>query len=125
MTLLNSGALRACTRRVNGYGPLRMVSIVCVGYLAHHYEPQPTSACSARRCLPTGRLLPKPHPTYVSETIFYVAGIGADSFFLPVQYMNIHLNEADPEVFNIIELEKRRQRESIVLIPSEVHKRNP
>ncbi|CAG8542860.1 15818_t:CDS:10 [Funneliformis caledonium] len=35
------------------------------------------------------------------------------------EYLNKHLTETDPEVFDIIEKEKRRQRESIVLIPSE------
>lgn len=36
------------------------------------------------------------------------------------QYLNQHLVENDPEVYNIIEKEKKRQRDSIVLIPSEV-----
>ncbi|CAB4398546.1 unnamed protein product [Rhizophagus irregularis] len=35
------------------------------------------------------------------------------------EYLNKHLSEIDPEVFDIIEKEKKRQRESIVLIPSE------
>ncbi|CAG8787133.1 25561_t:CDS:10 [Gigaspora margarita] len=35
------------------------------------------------------------------------------------EYLNKHLKDTDPEVFDIIEQEKRRQRESIVLIPSE------
>ncbi|KAJ3294814.1 Serine hydroxymethyltransferase, cytosolic [Borealophlyctis nickersoniae] len=36
-----------------------------------------------------------------------------------VELLNQHLKEADPEVFDIIEKEKKRQRESVVLIPSE------
>ncbi|CAG8587067.1 12489_t:CDS:10 [Acaulospora morrowiae] len=35
------------------------------------------------------------------------------------EYLNKRLVETDPEVFDIIEKEKRRQRESITLIPSE------
>ncbi|CAG8770979.1 8372_t:CDS:2, partial [Dentiscutata erythropus] len=35
------------------------------------------------------------------------------------EYLNKHLKDIDPEVYDIIEQEKRRQRESIVLIPSE------
>ncbi|RIA91723.1 serine hydroxymethyltransferase-domain-containing protein [Glomus cerebriforme] len=35
------------------------------------------------------------------------------------EYLNKHLADIDPEVFDIIEKEKKRQRESIVLIPSE------
>ncbi|KAI9294144.1 SHMT-domain-containing protein [Neoconidiobolus thromboides FSU 785] len=35
------------------------------------------------------------------------------------EILNQGLKDADPELFNIIELEKRRQRESIILIPSE------
>jgi glycine hydroxymethyltransferase len=37
-----------------------------------------------------------------------------------VQPMNASLESTDPEIFDIIEKEKQRQRESIVLIPSEV-----
>lgn len=33
--------------------------------------------------------------------------------------MRLPLSEADPEIYKIIELEKQRQRESVVLIPSE------
>ncbi len=40
--------------------------------------------------------------------------------FYDCKYLNKHLSEIDPEVFDIIEKEKKRQRESIVLIPSEV-----
>ncbi|KAI9207699.1 serine hydroxymethyltransferase-domain-containing protein [Polychytrium aggregatum] len=36
-----------------------------------------------------------------------------------VQTLNSHLRETDPEIFDIIEHEKQRQRDSIVLIPSE------
>ncbi|RUS23371.1 serine hydroxymethyltransferase-domain-containing protein [Endogone sp. FLAS-F59071] len=35
------------------------------------------------------------------------------------EHLNQHLVENDPEVYNIIEKEKKRQRDSIVLIPSE------
>ncbi|CAG8538878.1 338_t:CDS:2, partial [Scutellospora calospora] len=35
------------------------------------------------------------------------------------EYLNKYLKDTDPEVLDIIEQEKRRQRESIVLIPSE------
>ncbi|KAJ9062098.1 Serine hydroxymethyltransferase, cytosolic [Entomophthora muscae] len=34
-------------------------------------------------------------------------------------YLNRSLKDSDPELYDIIEKEKRRQRESIVLIPSE------
>jgi len=34
--------------------------------------------------------------------------------------MNARLKDSDPEIYNIIQLEKKRQRESIDLIPSEV-----
>ncbi|RUS29360.1 serine hydroxymethyltransferase-domain-containing protein, partial [Jimgerdemannia flammicorona] len=37
-------------------------------------------------------------------------------------YLNQPLAENDPEIYNIIEKEKKRQRDSIVLIPSEVHR---
>ncbi|KAF9896359.1 hypothetical protein BX616_007621, partial [Lobosporangium transversale] len=35
------------------------------------------------------------------------------------ELLNRSLKEQDPEMYNIIELEKKRQRESIVLIASE------
>jgi hypothetical protein len=33
--------------------------------------------------------------------------------------LNAHLSQVDPDIYDIIEKEKQRQRESIVLIPSE------
>lgn len=36
------------------------------------------------------------------------------------EFLNEHLETEDPEMFKIIEGEKKRQRESICLIPSEV-----
>lgn len=38
-----------------------------------------------------------------------------------IQHLNESLKDSDPELYDIIEKEKRRQRESIVLIPSEVN----
>ncbi|KAF0449816.1 glycine hydroxymethyltransferase [Gigaspora margarita] len=73
------------------------------------------------------------HNLLKSNTFFFASKHGHHRFhqFLKVftrgyvsaqaqkEYLNKHLKDTDPEVFDIIEQEKRRQRESIVLIPSE------
>lgn len=49
--------------------------------------------------------------------------INQRSFVFPAgqrEFLNEHLEKNDPEMFNIIEGEKKRQRESVCLIPSEV-----
>lgn len=40
---------------------------------------------------------------------------------LSAQQLNASLSHVDPEIFSIIENEKIRQRDSVVLIPSEVY----